>query len=66
LSFLDLIRLEYDFEDQLNRKVDLVEKRTVKSNRNWLRRREILNNSQVIYESRSVLFIRSSKFKVIS
>lgn len=55
ISLLDFVRLEYDLEDWLHRDVDLVSKQAVEQDRNWLRRKEILNNSQVIYESRSVL-----------
>lgn len=55
INLLDFVRLEYDLEDWLHREVDLVEKQAVEKDRNWLRRREILNNYQVIYESRSLL-----------
>ena len=55
ISLLDFVRLEYDLEDWLHRDVDLVSKPAVEQDRNWLRRKEILNNFQVIYESRSVL-----------
>ena len=54
ISLLDFVRLEYDLEDWLHRAVDLVSKSAVEQDRNWLRRQEILNNFQVIYESRSV------------
>lgn len=56
IDLLEFVRLEYDLEDWLHREVDLVEKEAVKKDRNWLRRKEILNNYQVLYESRSVLF----------
>ena len=55
IDLMGFVRLEYDLEDWLHRDVDLVSKRAVEQDRNWLRRKEILNNSQVIYESRSVL-----------
>ncbi len=55
ISLLDFLRLEYEFEDWFHRDVDLVEKETVESDFNWIRRKEILDNSQVIYESRPVL-----------
>ncbi|MEM6838586.1 MAG: nucleotidyltransferase domain-containing protein [Cyanobacteria bacterium P01_C01_bin.120] len=48
-SLLDFVGLEHDLEDRLHRKVDLVSKRAVQQDRNWLRRQEILHNSQVIY-----------------
>lgn len=54
-SLLDIVGLEYDLEDWLGRDVDLVEKLTVERDFNWLRRKEILDNHKVIYESRPVL-----------
>ena len=55
LDLMDFVQLEYDLEDWLHREVDLVSKRAVESDRNWIRRQEILNHYQVIYESRSVV-----------
>ncbi len=55
IDLMGFVGLEYDLEDWLHREVDLVSTRAVEQDRNWLRRKEILNNSQVIYESRSVL-----------
>lgn len=55
VSLLDFVGLEHHLEDWLQRKVDLVSKRAVEQDRNWLRRQEILQNTQVIYESRPVL-----------
>jgi uncharacterized protein with HEPN domain len=49
ISLLDFVGLEQDLEEWLHREVDLVEKETVKQDRNWIRRNEILNNHQVIY-----------------
>lgn len=59
LSLLGFVGLEQTLEEWLHRKVDLVEKDTVKNDFNWLRREEILNTAEVIYESRSVLSARS-------
>ncbi|WP_008311956.1 nucleotidyltransferase family protein [Leptolyngbya sp. PCC 6406] len=55
IDLMGFVRLEYDLEDWLHRDVDLVEKETVESDFNWIRRKEILDNSQVIYELQSVL-----------
>jgi predicted nucleotidyltransferase len=52
---LDFVGLEHKLEDWLYRDVDLVKKETVEQDRNWIRRKEILSNHQVIYESRSLL-----------
>ncbi len=55
ITFLQFVDLEYQLEDLLNRKVDLLEKTTVEKDFNWIRRQGILNNYQVIYESKSIL-----------
>lgn len=55
LSLLQFVDLEYQLQDLLKRPVDLIEKTTVEKDFNWIRRQEILNNYQVIYESKSVL-----------
>jgi hypothetical protein len=55
INLLDFVGLEHKLEDWLHRDVDLVEKETVEQDRNWIRRKEILSNHQVIYESRSLL-----------
>jgi uncharacterized protein len=55
MSLLDFVGLEYQFEDLFHRKVDLVERELVEADPNWIRRKEILNHLQVIYESRRVL-----------
>ena len=55
ISLLQFVDLEYQLEDLLKRDVDLVEKSVVEKDFNWIRRQEILNNYQVIYESKSVL-----------
>lgn len=62
ISLIDVVRMEYELEDLFGRKVDFVDKRSVESDYNWIRRKDILNTAQVIYESRSVLFARSGKF----
>lgn len=56
MSLLQFVDLEYQLQDLLKRPVDLVEKTTVENDFNWIRRQEILNNYQVIYESKSFLF----------
>ncbi len=55
LSLMDLVGLEYQFEDLFHRRVDLVEREAVEADHNWMRRREILSNIQIVYESRPVL-----------
>lgn len=55
LSLMDLVRIQYQLEDITKRKVDLIEKRSILHSHNWIRRQNILNSSQIIYESRQVL-----------
>jgi predicted nucleotidyltransferase len=60
LGLMDLVKISYELEDLFGRKVDLVERESIETSHNWLRRREILNTAQVIYESRSILSAGSS------
>jgi predicted nucleotidyltransferase len=55
MSLLQFVDLEYQLKDLLRRDVDLIEKSVVEKDFNWIRRQEILNNYQVIYESQSIL-----------
>lgn len=55
LSLMDLVGLEYQFENLFHRKVDLVEREAVESDHNWIRRSEILSSTQIAYESRPIL-----------
>jgi predicted nucleotidyltransferase len=48
-GLLDHVRMERELEALLQRNVDLVSKRGVEQSHNWIRRREILENSRVIY-----------------
>jgi uncharacterized protein len=53
--------MEYELEEQCDRKVDLLTQKSVANSSNWIRRQAILNTAQVIYESRSNLLARSGK-----
>lgn len=55
MSLLQFVDLEYQLKDLLKRDIDLIEKSVVEKDFNWIRRQEILNNYQVIYESQSIL-----------
>jgi uncharacterized protein len=48
-SLLDRVRMEYDLEDILKRKVDLLDREEVESSPNWIRRQDILNSARIIY-----------------
>ncbi len=55
LSLLDLVDMQYELENLAHRSVDLITKKSVINSTNWIRRKEILNTAQVLYESRSRL-----------
>lgn len=59
LSLMDLVGMEYQLEEMVGREVDLIEKRSIVDSDNWIRRKNILNTAQVIYESRPILSARS-------
>jgi len=51
-SLLDHIEIEEEFSKLLGRPVDLVSKRAVTRSDNWIRRKSILENAQIIYATR--------------
>ncbi|MEN9222663.1 MAG: nucleotidyltransferase domain-containing protein [Thermostichus sp. BF3_bins_97] len=55
LSLMDLVGMEYQLEEMVDREVDLIDKRSIIDSGNWIRRKNILNTAQVIYASRRVL-----------
>lgn len=61
ISLLDLVSIEYELEERCDRKVDVLTQKSVANSSNWIRRQEILNTAQVIYESRSNLLARSGE-----
>ncbi|NES21781.1 MAG: DNA polymerase subunit beta [Symploca sp. SIO3E6] len=50
LSLIDLVSIQYQLEDKIGRKVDLVEKRSIEKSHNWIRRQNILDTAIIIYE----------------
>lgn len=55
ISLMDLVGMQYQLEEMVGRKVDLLEKESVETSHNWIRRDSILNTAQVIYESGRIL-----------
>jgi hypothetical protein len=53
ISLFDLETLEQQLETLFNRSVDLVTKKSIENSHNWIRRQNILDNSEVIYVKRS-------------
>ena len=50
MSLIDLVEIQYQLEDLTYRKIDLIEKQTIINSHNWIRRQNILNTAQIIYE----------------
>jgi len=48
-GLFDLVRMQKELESIFGRKVDLVEKTAVERSENYIRRKEILNNTYVIF-----------------
>ena len=51
-SLFDHVEMEEDLGRIVGRRVDLVSRRAVERSHNWIRRREILQSAQVVYEAR--------------
>jgi predicted nucleotidyltransferase len=54
-SLMDLVGMQHQLEEMVGRKVDLIEKESVETSHNWIRRNSILNTAQIIYESGRIL-----------
>ncbi len=50
-SLFDLVHMTNELSGLLGRKADILTKKSVEKNHNWLRKREILSTAQVIYGS---------------
>ncbi|ELS01549.1 putative nucleotidyltransferase [Xenococcus sp. PCC 7305] len=50
ITFFDLDDLEQEFSQLFNRPVDVVTKAAIEQSHNWIRKNNILGNSQIIYE----------------
>ncbi len=48
-TLLDLVEIRDDFAALLGRPVDLIERSTIETSPNWIRRREILSTAESIY-----------------
>jgi hypothetical protein len=51
-GLVDHVRMEQELADLLGRRTDLLNRRAVEQNHNWIRRREILDTAKVVYASR--------------
>jgi uncharacterized protein len=48
-TLLDLVTMQEELKQIVNRDVDLIEKRVIEKSENWVRRQEILNTARVLY-----------------
>jgi len=48
-SLLDQVKMEQEISEFLGRSVDLISKRAIEMNKNWIIREEILNSAETIY-----------------
>lgn len=55
MGLFEFFDLEEQFQTLFKRDVDLIERAVIEKDHNWIRRREILNNNQIVYESRQIL-----------
>jgi len=51
-SLFDLVGMEGELQTLLGREVDLVERSAIERSENYIRRRNILANTEVLYEAR--------------
>ncbi len=51
-SLLDLVGAEQELSAVMGRSVDLVERQCVEHSTNWIRRRHILENAEILYVAR--------------
>ena len=52
VGLFDLVRMENELKELFGRKVDLIERHAVEKSPNYIRRKNILENTKVIYEAR--------------
>lgn len=50
ISLLDLVAIQDQLSELFHRAVDLIEKSTIETSPNWIRRQEILSRATVIYD----------------
>ena len=52
VGLFDLVRMENELKGIFGRKVDLVERRAIEKSENYIRRKNILGNTKVVYATR--------------
>ena len=52
ITFFDLDVIEQELSKLFNRPVDVVTKRAIEQSHNWIRKKNILDKAQIVYEQR--------------
>jgi len=52
ISLFDLVHMQNELKEIFGREVDLIERRAIEKSENYIRRKNILSNTKVIYASR--------------
>lgn len=52
ISLFDLVRMQNELKEIFGREVDLVERRAIEKSENYIRRKNILSNTKIIYATR--------------
>lgn len=52
ISLFDLVHMQNELKEIFGRKVDLVERRAIEKSENYIRRKNILSHTKVIYAAR--------------
>lgn len=52
VSLFDLVHMQNELKEIFGREVDLVERRAIEKSENYIRRKNILSNTKVIYAAR--------------
>ena len=52
ISLFDLVHMQNELKEIFGREVDLIERRAIEKSENYIRRKNILSNTRVIYAAR--------------
>ena len=57
VSLFDLVRMQNELKEIFGRNVDLVERRAIEKSENYIRRKNILSNTKVVYAARKAYLL---------
>ena len=55
-GLLDHVKIEEELEQLLDRKVDLITRRSIEQSHNWIRRKAILDSARVIFSAEDAAY----------